>query len=399
MGNIKTVTISAETAVKFDSFYPYVWIKNTGDTIAYASAFSGIVAGAENVTAIPAGESVMITAETDTVYILSTGTTAEVHGQGYAESPFLDNYSEGGGTSITVESLSVTENGTYTAQTGKAYSPVTVSVPQQVEIITRANWDLLTEQQKQAKGLCAIQDYSTGFMRGEFVNGADYIQANKYIPYSDENKIIGVAYPDLFDASANSWGYGTNPVLYTGTGGKPTLDTTENAVFFPTGTSDVIGYIDLGKASAPFTAYVVMKTQSTYSGRIISSFNLPNAGQMIMLANENNIIHVDRWGDSSSLDVSATDYFVAALSCDISAYVGYGYAYDALNDTIKSSAKSVMYGNGRYLTIGRTDIDPNVSYPSPTDVYVKYIAVVNQQDTNAVVENNLRALYSSFVGE
>lgn len=128
MGNIKTVSVSAETAVKFDSFYPYAWIKNTGDAIAYASAFAGIVAGAENVTAIPAGESVMITAETDTVYILSTGTTAEVHGQGYAESPFLDNYSEGSGTSITVESLSVTENGTYTAQTGKAYSPVSVDV-------------------------------------------------------------------------------------------------------------------------------------------------------------------------------------------------------------------------------------------------------------------------------
>lgn len=128
MGNVKTVTISAETAVKFDSFYPFVWIKNTGDTIAYASTFSGIVAGAENVTAIPAGESVMITAETDTVYILSADTTAEVHGQGYAESPFLDNYSEGSGTSITVESLSVTENGIYTAPSGKAYSPVTVNV-------------------------------------------------------------------------------------------------------------------------------------------------------------------------------------------------------------------------------------------------------------------------------
>lgn len=34
----------------------------------------------------------------------------------------------GGGSSVTVESLSVTENGTYTAPTGKAYSPVTVDV-------------------------------------------------------------------------------------------------------------------------------------------------------------------------------------------------------------------------------------------------------------------------------
>ena len=34
-----------------------------------------------------------------------------------------------GGSSIEVEELSVTENGTYTADEGKAYSPVTVAVP------------------------------------------------------------------------------------------------------------------------------------------------------------------------------------------------------------------------------------------------------------------------------
>lgn len=37
---------------------------------------------------------------------------------------------EGGGGDITVEPLSVTQNGEYTAQSGKAYSPVSVAVPQ-----------------------------------------------------------------------------------------------------------------------------------------------------------------------------------------------------------------------------------------------------------------------------
>lgn len=36
----------------------------------------------------------------------------------------------GGGSSITVEPLTVTQNGTQTAPSGKAYSPVTVNVPQ-----------------------------------------------------------------------------------------------------------------------------------------------------------------------------------------------------------------------------------------------------------------------------
>ena len=35
----------------------------------------------------------------------------------------------GGGPSITVEELTVTENGTTTAPTGKAYTPVNVNVP------------------------------------------------------------------------------------------------------------------------------------------------------------------------------------------------------------------------------------------------------------------------------
>lgn len=395
MGNVKTVTISAETAVKFDAFYPFAWIKNTGDTIAYASAFSGIVAGAENVTAIPASESVMITAETDTVYILSSGTTAEVHGQGYAESPFLDNYSEGSGTSITIESLSVTENGTYTAQTGKAYSPVTVNVSG-AEIITRAAWDLLTEEQKQAKGLCAIQDSATGFVRGEFVNGADYIQRNKYIPYTDEYKVLGVAYPDLFDASGNSWGYGEKPVLYTGTGGKPTLSTQESAVYFPTNTSDVIGYVDLGAENTPFTVYVVMKAVSP-AGRLVSCMEQTSMNHLIMLTAENDTVYVDSWGSGSNLGVSAVaDYFVAAMTSSVTG--GYGYCYDAANDTVNSMNKSLS-ATGRYITIGRTDIDALVQYPAPTDVYLRYIAVVNEAENGTAIINNLRALYSSFVGE
>lgn len=36
---------------------------------------------------------------------------------------------DGGGSSITVEPLTVTQNGTTTAPAGKAYSPVTVAIP------------------------------------------------------------------------------------------------------------------------------------------------------------------------------------------------------------------------------------------------------------------------------
>ena len=42
---------------------------------------------------------------------------------------------EAGGGDITVEALSVTENNTYTAPEGKAYSPVTVNVPPPASIV------------------------------------------------------------------------------------------------------------------------------------------------------------------------------------------------------------------------------------------------------------------------
>lgn len=48
------------------------------------------------------------------------------------EEMYLDHIARngGGGGEITTQSLSVTENGTYRAPSGKAYTPVTVNVPQ-----------------------------------------------------------------------------------------------------------------------------------------------------------------------------------------------------------------------------------------------------------------------------
>lgn len=62
-------------------------------------------------------------------YIAKTPENANVN----VLSGMLDELTSGGGSEgggdITVEALSVTENGTYTAEAGKAYSPVTVNVP------------------------------------------------------------------------------------------------------------------------------------------------------------------------------------------------------------------------------------------------------------------------------
>ena len=45
---------------------------------------------------------------------------------------FNEAVSGGGGSGITVEPITITQNGTTTAPSGKAYSPITVNVPKEV---------------------------------------------------------------------------------------------------------------------------------------------------------------------------------------------------------------------------------------------------------------------------
>lgn len=129
MAQIKTVTTtSGENTITLDSFYPYVWIRNSDDNDITAANYSGASAGDENTVSIKAGEVAMIQAETENIYIIGA-TTAEIHAQGFAECPFKRTAK--GGEQIDVTALSVTTNGTYTAPTGTAYSPVTVDVQEQ----------------------------------------------------------------------------------------------------------------------------------------------------------------------------------------------------------------------------------------------------------------------------
>ena len=58
----------------------------------------------------------------------ATGTATGGAGSVYQDADGYLVLAEDGSTPVTVEALSVTANGTYTAPTGKAYSPVTVSV-------------------------------------------------------------------------------------------------------------------------------------------------------------------------------------------------------------------------------------------------------------------------------
>ena len=85
-----------------------------------------------------------------------------------------------GGGEPTIEPLTVTANGTYTATSGiDGYSPIVVNVSGggggDIPLLSDSQWHALTSQQKRSYGLVAIQDAITGYIRGKLVNGANYI--------------------------------------------------------------------------------------------------------------------------------------------------------------------------------------------------------------------------------
>lgn len=302
----------------------------------------------------------------------------------------LKDYVEG----IAPVSLSVTENGTYTAPTGVfGYSPVSVSVPTGAEIIARDAWNALTTAQKRAKGLVAIQDTTTGYDRGVLVNGADYIQKNIYIPYSNEDDVLCEAYVDNFDATADTWGTGNNPLLYADNTKKPVYNSTENAILVNTATDNVIPYFDAVNNNTPITIYAV--TKATVSGqykRFISNATQDGWGYSSVVCQTNNggNVLVSTYGNDTAVNVSSAEYFAMAIKLSVS----------SVDFFIGNEAKinKSIYAISRYTVLGKFTLS-GTSNQYPGDNYFRYFAVVAGNDSDTTITNNLNYLQEQLIGE
>lgn len=134
MAQIKTITVNLTEDITVGEGYQFAWVKNTGSETLYISGAHSVLDDEmqifdRDVATIKAGEAAMVTLDHSTLYCYcESSTTAEVHAQGIPTCPFKVK-AKGGGSSVTVESLNVSDNGTYTAPSGKAYSPVVVNNP------------------------------------------------------------------------------------------------------------------------------------------------------------------------------------------------------------------------------------------------------------------------------
>lgn len=85
-----------------------------------------------------------------------------------------------GGALVAQSSQSITQNGTYDTT---LKNQVTVNVSGgggDVVLMSEDDWEALTTAQKQSYGLVAIQMLNSGYIRGELINGADYIPIDFY---------------------------------------------------------------------------------------------------------------------------------------------------------------------------------------------------------------------------
>ena len=266
------------------------------------------------------------------------------------------------------------------------YKINSASVDKGVPLFTDAEWEDLPLIQKQSHGLTAIQNRETGYKRGVLVYGAD--ATDTYLPNSNTNNIICEAYPNLFNPSDSTWGKGSNPIQFSN--GTPTLDAADNAISLTVASTGILGYVDLGANSTPFTAYVVMKaTNPTQYSRLISSMSERSIGNGIMLYG--NTINVSSWASDTSTGISSTEYFVGAIQYSGSGALGIVYGGNIINKSPVSA--------GRYITLGRTDIDSSGTNAEPCDLLIKYVGIVNEAEDNTIIQNNLQNLYNIFYGE
>lgn len=126
MANVKTITATTtESAVEFNATYTFMWFRNLGENDCYICEHSGIVASADDVTLLKAGEVARLTLPQSPMqskaYIKAAdgSNTVEVHAQNYSDCPFKVTGKGGGsgddgthykGTTITVISDGSTAN-------------------------------------------------------------------------------------------------------------------------------------------------------------------------------------------------------------------------------------------------------------------------------------------------
>ena len=285
----------------------------------------------------------------------------------------------------TIDPLTVTRNGTYTPSgTTLGYGPVTVDVPSGgVALLTKAEWNALTTEQKRTYGLVAIEDTLTGYTRGVLVNGADYSTILEYLPETNERFVKTFAIYNNFIASTTEWGEGGTPI----TASKPLARyMSEDAVYFDAKLNRNSIGIPLGGITTDFTIYVVAKGLQYASGDVVvmgSVYSWSSLNEIMLYHRSGDIWRSSVYGSDQDLIDTQGRYVAVAIRSDHMA--ASWFAHD------ESQRVGVQYNrHGESFTFG--------SYETTfsTDLAVKFVGYVNVAETDSQIRANLVNLAEIF---
>lgn len=258
---------------------------------------------------------------------------------------------------------------------------------------TQAEWDALSTEQKLAVRDAIVKNGSDGFIRGDYVYGGAYNSIGKYLPYSDSTSVICEAYSENYTAE-ETWGFGDSPIAFSNE--YAAYQQADAAVLIPVKTHDTLATVDLGSSAASYTVYMVGKISNATddAARILSSLAAASSGSGMFLYG-NTYVTVSNWGNNTSTVIPSTDYFVAAIQFDSVHGTGFGIVRNE-DDTSVVISKTVTT-SGQYIVVGNATNSIQESYHYPSDMLVRYLAVVNEPETPAIVMGNLQNLADNFI--
>ena len=268
---------------------------------------------------------------------------------------------------MVLSTLNATENGTYNAPAGTAYSSVSVNVGP--EIISRSDWNALTTAQKQAKGLVVIQDASTGFKRGEYINGADY--HDTLLQYSVYSDILEEDKSSTHESGTSIWGGLT-------LGGVMDNDA-DTAVI----TDGKAVSFNLSAANTSVTIYALMKRHSNTESGNRTLVGVPYA------MNADNLPNIFCNGTTVNTSVYGSDVAISGISS--TNYVLYTMAINAVSKKVDFYANGVLKrsnvwfsNSGGHIVFGAAETD----LTNAISCNIKYIGIVDGYESENVIMNN-----------
>ena len=245
-------------------------------------------------------------------------------------------------------------------------SPVITGGGNGVPLLTRAQWNALTDAQKQACGLVAIQDASSGFKRGELAYGGDYVPS--LLAASDYSLILAEALWSAYE-SGSTWG----AVTLSGSGYSKTSD----AVRLPIGS---MGAVSLPSSNVSVTAYAVINNYTPTSGDL-TLLAVPyayNSGNQPAFFVRNGIIWKTVFSTDVSTGIASNAWHILTLALDNGSktcrYYIDGAAYSSL----------VYYNSGSFVSLSAATSGSVASLNAD----VAWVGVVSGAESESVILAN-----------